>query len=351
MRIAQIAPLWEPVPPRLYGGTERVVSHLCEALVAAGHDVTLFASAESTTPAKLASMRRQALRLDSTPLKGDIAAHLVMLDAVRKRSAAFDVLHFHIDLLHFPLFEEVAPRTLTTLHGRLDLTDLPEAYRRWSQFPLVAISESQRSQLPDANWIATVQHGMPAERLAFAPEGGDSLAFLGRLSPEKGADRAVEIARRAGRPIVLAGKIDRADDAYCRSVMAPLLFLPHVRWIGEVDDAQKSRVLGDAAALLFPIDWPEPFGLVLIEAMACGTPVIAWRQGSVPEIVEEGVTGFIVGSLDDAVEAVRHVHTLDRRRIRERFERRFSAQVMAGRYVRIYEQLVAGVDVEALADR
>jgi glycosyltransferase involved in cell wall biosynthesis len=339
MKIAQIAPLCESVPPRLYGGTERVVAQLTDALVAQGHDVTLFASADSRTRARLAPMRKQALRLDPAPLKLDVAAHLTMLDEVRERADEFDVLHFHIDLLHFPFFEHMAERTLTTLHGRLDLADLPEAYRRWHRYPLVSISNSQRRPLPFANWLGTVYHGIPPEQFTFSDSPGRHLVFLGRISPEKRPDRAIEIAHRAGRPLKIAAKIDAVDAAYHRDRIEPLLAAAHVEFVGEVDDAAKNALLGSAAALLFPIDWPEPFGLAMIEAMACGTPVIAWNNGSVKEIVEHGVTGFIVDSMEGAVAAVRQAERLDRRAVRAAFEKRFSARVMASSYAQLYSRL------------
>ncbi len=339
LRIAQIAPLAESVPPRLYGGTERVVAHLTDALVAAGHDVTLVASGEARTAARLASMRERAIRLDPAPLKSDVAAHLAMLHEVRSRAHEFDVLHFHVDLLHFPLFERLAARTLTTLHGRLDLVDLPEIYRRWPQFPLISISDSQRRPLPCANWLATVHHGIPDALHDFSPRHRGYLAFVGRISPEKRPDRAIEIAQRAGLPLKIAAKIDAADTAYFRTVVEPLLPGGNVEFLGEVDDAGKNELLGGAAALLFPIDWPEPFGLVMIEAMACGTPVIAWNAGSVPEVVDEGVTGFVVGSIDEAVAAVQRLDALDRARVRAVFARRFSVATMSKRYLNLYSRV------------
>src|SRR5690606_24895159 len=305
MRIAQIAPLYEAVPPKLYGGTERVVAHLADALVGQGHDVTLFAAADAGTRARLVPMRDRALRLDPAPLKSDLAAHLGMLAEIRERADEFDILHFHIDLLHFPIFEDIAHRTLTTLHGRLDLTDLPEAYRRWHRFPLVSISNHQRTPLPFANWHATVPHGLDTSLYPFSEQpAGDYLAFLGRISPEKRPDRAIAIATRAGMRLRIAAKVDPADRSYFEQKIRPLLDNPLVEYIGEIGDADKAAFLGGARALLFPIDWPEPFGLVMIEAMACGTPVIAWRCGSVPEVVEHGVTGLIVQSEAEAVSAV-----------------------------------------------
>ncbi|WP_325343454.1 glycosyltransferase family 4 protein [Xylophilus sp.] len=341
MKIAQIAPLYEAVPPRLYGGTERVVAHLTNALVDQGHAVTLFASADADTRAALVPVRAQALRLDPAPLKSDLAAHLALLDAVRERAGEFDVLHFHTDLLHFPFFEDIAQRTLTTLHGRLDLADLPLAYRRWHRFPLVSISQSQRAPLPFANWQATVPHGLDDAPYRFEPNpSGGYLAFLGRISPEKRPDRAIAIARRAGLPLRIAAKVDAADADYFERTIRPLLADPLVEFVGEIGDADKAAFLGQARALLFPIDWPEPFGLVMIEAMACGTPVIGWRCGSVPEVIEHGVSGLIVESEDEAAAAVHAVARLDRRAVRAAFDRRFSAQAMASAYVAQYRRLI-----------
>jgi glycosyltransferase involved in cell wall biosynthesis len=341
MKIAQVAPLTEAVPPLLYGGTERVVAFLCNALADMGHEVTLFASAEARIRARLVPMRSQAIRLDSCPLKSDVAAHLAMLDDVRRRRDDFDILHFHIDLLHFPFFEDMPERTLTTLHGRLDLKDLDAAYARWSAYPLVSISDSQRAPLPGANWTATVPHGVPNDLFAFSPspEGG-YLAFLGRISPEKGVERAIALAQAAGLPLRIAAKVDSHDMPYFRNRIEPLLDDPLVEFIGEIGDADKPAFLGNAVALLFPIDWPEPFGLVMIEAMACGTPVVAWDCGAVGEIVEDGVTGFVVRSMEEALHAMAQAATLNRLRIRRAFERRFSANVMARRYVEVYARLL-----------
>ena len=337
MKIAQIAPLYEAVPPALYGGTERVVAHLTDALVNLGHEVTLFASADARTRATLVAVREQAIRLDPAPLKSDVAAHLSMLHELRLRRHEFDLLHFHVDLLHFPFFEDCAAGTVTTLHGRLDLKDLPEAYSRWRAFPLVSISDDQRRPLVGANWLATIQHGLAPGVYTFNPTPRDSyLAFLGRISPEKRPDRAIAIAKRLGMRLKIAAKVDAVDATYFRDEIKPLLADPLVEYIGEIGDGEKSAFLGNAAALLFPIDWPEPFGLVLIEAMACGTPVIAWRCGSVAEIVENGKTGFIVDSEDDAVRAVRKLDQIDRRTVHRTFEERFTADVMARNYLRLY---------------
>jgi len=317
-----------------------VVAYLTDALVALGHDVTLFGTRDSRTRARLVPVRERAIRLDPSPLKSDLASHLMLLQQVRAAADAFDVLHFHIDLLHFPFFERDFARTITTLHGRLDIDDLAEPYRHWSQFPLVSITDSQRRYLPHANWVATVHHGLPAELLTRGPGDGGYLAFLGRISPEKRADRAVAIASRCGLPLRIAAKVDPADERYFQEKIEPLLG-GCTDFLGEVDNAGKNALLGGAMALLFPIDWPEPFGLVMIEAMACGTPVIAWDCGSVAEIVEDGVTGFIVHSEDEAVAAVARAGALDRHRIRATFERRFSATRMAHDYLDVYARRCA----------
>lgn len=340
MRIAQVPPLYEAVPPRFYGGTERVVAHLTDALVELGHDVTLFASAEAQTRAELVKVRDQAIRLDPALLKSDLAAHMSMLSDVRRRASEFDVIHFHTDMIHFPFFEDMAQRTLTTLHGRLDLKDLPGVYWRWKQFPLVSISDSQREPLGFANWAGTVHHGMKADiyRANYAP--GDYLAFLGRISPEKRPDRAIAIAKRLGMTLKIAAKVDPADARYFQEKIEPLIVgEPLVEFVGEIGDENKSAFLGGAHALLFPIDWPEPFGLVMIEAMACGTPVVAYGCGSVPEVIEDGLTGFIVNTEAEAVDAIRRIPDLNRREVRRRFEERFSGVAMARRYIDLYAGL------------
>jgi len=336
MKIAQITPLYEAVPPRFYGGTERVVAHLTDALVDLGHEVTLFASSDARTKARLVSVRDQAIRLDPAQLKSDLAAHLSQLAEVRERAAQFDVIHFHTDMIHFPFFDGMAQKTVTTLHGRLDLKDLQGVYRRWPRFPLVSISDNQRRPLPSANWAATVHHGVRADLYRFQPRGEGYLAFLGRISPEKRPDRAIAIAKRVGMKLKIAAKVDAADRAYFEEKIEPLLHDPLIEFVGEIGDTEKSAFLGGAEALLFPIDWPEPFGLVMIEAMACGTPVVAYDCGSVPEIIQDGLTGFIVRDEDAAVAAVRRVPELDRWAIRRRFDERFSATAMARRYLDIY---------------
>jgi glycosyltransferase involved in cell wall biosynthesis len=339
MRIAQVAPLLEAVPPRLYGGTERVVAHLTDALLDLGHDVVLFASAEAQTRASLVPVRDQAIRLDPHPLKSELAAHLSMMHEVRRRARDFDVIHFHVDLLHFPFFENIARHTVTTLHGRLDLKDLPDVYRRWEQYPLVSVSDHQRKALPLGNWISTVHHGVPNDLYRFTAKPEGYLAFLGRISSEKRPDRAIAIAKRMGLKLKIAAKVDAVDNAYFAETITPLLADASVEFVGEINDSEKTQFLGNATALLFPIDWPEPFGLVMIEAMACGTPVVAWRCGAVSEIVDEGVTGFVVSSEEEAAAAVVRARVLDRGIIRGVFERRFTASAMARRYVEVYRYL------------
>jgi glycosyltransferase involved in cell wall biosynthesis len=340
MKIAQIAPLTERCPPRLYGGTERIVSYLTEELVRQGHDVTLFASGDSATSARLIRCCDIALRLNAA-VKDPLPYSMLMLDEVSRRADEFDVLHFHIDLLHYPLMRRFGGRALTTLHGRLDLPDLKPFYATFPDFPLVSISDAQRSPMPPVNWAGTVHHGLPRDLLPFSPEPkGDYLAFLGRIAPEKRPDRAIEIAQHAGLPLKIAAKIDKADRAYWDETVGPMIAgSPDVEFVGEIDEERKAEFLGNARALLFPIDWPEPFGLVMIEAMACGTPVIAFRQGSVPEIVDDGVTGFIVRDVAEAALAATRVHRLDRGEVRAVFDERFTAERMAEDYVEIYRGL------------
>ena len=349
MRIAQIAPLYESVPPKLYGGTERVVAHLSDALVDRGHDVVLFASGDSKTRAELVPCRDIALRLDKK-LSWDVPAHLVMLAQIRKQARDFDILHFHLDCFHLPLFQDIADRTLTTVHGRQDINDLRRLHRHYPNFPLVSISASQRLPLPHLRWMKTIHHGYPMAQYAFSPAPkGDYLAFLGRIAPEKGVDRAIEIARRTGYPLRIAAKVDPADKDYFEARILPLLDAPGVHFIGEIAEAEKSDFLGGARALLFPISWPEPFGLVMIEAMACGTPVIAFNQGAVPEIVRHGVTGFIVKTVDQAVKSVGRLAEIDRVTVRATFERYFSVEVMATSYEVAYTEVLDGrTDVRSL---
>jgi glycosyltransferase involved in cell wall biosynthesis len=340
MKIAQISPLMESVPPRLYGGSERIVSYLTDELVRQGHDVTLFASGDSVSSANLVRCVPMALRLDAN-VKDPIPYYMLMLDRVREMADEFDILHFHIDQFHFPLFRPIANRTVTTLHGRQDLHDLKPLYVGFSDMPLVSISNSQRKPIANANFAATVYHGLPAQTLKpnYKPS-GDYVAFLGRISPEKRPDRAIRIAQALGLRIKIAAKIDKVDEAYFREHIASLFNLPGVEYIGEIDERSKSEFLGEASALLFPIDWPEPFGLSMIEAMACGTPVLAFRCGSVPEIIDPGVTGLIVDSMDEAIRVMPQVLALDRRAVRQKFEQRFSASRMAKDYVQVYRSLI-----------
>jgi glycosyltransferase involved in cell wall biosynthesis len=340
MKIAQIAPLMESVPPRLYGGTERIVSYLTDELVRLGHEVTLFASADSITAAELVSCASMALRLDSN-VRDPIPYYMLMLDRVRKLAEEFDILHFHIDQFHFPLFAQMADRTVTTLHGRQDCPDLKPLYIGFSEMPLVSISSDQRRPIAKANFVGTVHHGIPTNLHApiYNPRGG-YVAFLGRISPEKGPDRAIRIARTLGIPLKIAAKVDKVDEVYFREEIAPLLSDPAVEFIGEINERSKNEFLGEAQALLFPIDWPEPFGLVMIEAMACGTPVLAFRHGSVSEIIDQGVTGAIVDTVNEAVMMLPRVIALDRRAVRRRFEQRFSSVLMANDYVAVYRSLL-----------
>ena len=342
MKIALVAPLAEPVPPILYGGTERVVSTLADELVAQGHDVTLFASGDSVTAAKLVPCCERALRLNPR-VRDQLPYHVVMMDEVRRRADDFDILHFHTDCIHYPLVAALPTPTLTTLHGRLDSPDLLPLFARFSSVPLVAISNSQRSQLPQANFVATIYHGLRNGRMRLTPvPKGDYLAFLGRISPEKGPDRAIEIARRVGIPLKIAAKVDRADLDYWNERIRPMIARsPDVEFIGEITDQEKSAFLGNALALLFPINWPEPFGIAMIESMACGTPVLAFRCGSVPEIVDHGLTGWIVNSVDQAAAEMERVLSLDRLAVRRGFERRFTADRMARKYVETYRRLIA----------
>ena len=338
MKIAQIAPLMESVPPRLYGGSERIVSYLTDELVRLGHDVTLFASGDSVSSAHLVPCVPIALRLDANVLD-PIPYYMLMLDRVREYAEDFDILHFHIDQFHFPLFRPIAQRTVTTLHGRQDLHDLKPLYVGFSDMPLVSISNAQRKPIPNANFVGTVYHGSPSLRPTYQPA-GDYLAFLGRISPEKRPDRAIRIARSLDIPLRIAAKVDKVDEVYFREKIEPLLDQPGVKFIGEIDERAKSEFLGNARALLFPVDWPEPFGLSMIEAMACGTPVLAFRCGSVPEIVDPGVTGLIVDSTDEAISMLPQVLALDRRTVRQRFDQRFSVARMAKDYLHVYRSLL-----------
>ena len=354
MKIAQLAPLIEAVPPKLYGGTERVVAYLTDALVELGHEVTLFASGDSLTQAKLAPIWPQSLRLDPGVLDQFVPAFM-QLETVARRAHEFDVIHSHIDYFGYPLLQRLGTPSLTTLHGRLDLPELPALYGLFGDVPVVSISNSQRGPLPQANYVATVLHGLPKDALAQGGGRGGYLAFLGRISPEKAPDAAIRIAAQSGMPLKIAAKVDRVDEEYFKTKIEPLLRLGDVEFIGEIREDQKAEFLGNAAALLFPIAWREPFGLVMIESMACGTPVIAFENGSVPEVMENGVTGFIVHDERQAIDAVPQALALDRNRIRAEFERRFTARRMAQNYLAVYSRLMKAhrpaVAAEATAPR
>lgn len=339
LKIAQVAPLYESVPPRLYGGTERVVSYLTEGLARAGHDVTLFASGDSHTSAKLMPWGESSIRLDEF-FREPVAAHMGMLDLLQSMQDEFDIIHFHCEFFHFPLLRHLRPSCLTTLHGRLDLKEVQSLYRRFPEASLVSISHNQRRPLPEAMWLGNVYHGLPENMYRPNFQKGEYLAFLGRISPEKGVGRAIEIAKRCGVKLKIAAKIDEDDLQYFREEIAPLLDHPLVEFVGEIGESQKSEFLGGAKALLFPISWPEPFGMVMIEAMACACPVMAFGHGSVTEIVEEGASGIIVHSVDEAVRNFNRVLPLDRRDVRRSFERRFGQEAMTENYLKLYFKLL-----------
>jgi glycosyltransferase involved in cell wall biosynthesis len=348
MRIAQVSPLFESVPPRSYGGTERVVSYLTEELVRQGHHVTLFASGDSVTSAELVKIAPRSLRLSRSSVDY-LAHHYRMIEAVARRADEFDLIHYHVDFLHYPVSRRLESVHVTTLHGRLDLPDLVPLYEEFPEMPVVSISNAQRVPLPWIHWVATVHHGLPPDLYSFCADPGQYLVFVGRISPEKRLDRAISIAERSGLPLRIAAKIDRVDAEYFNQCIEPLLDNPLIEYLGEVGDREKNALIGGAAALLFPIDWPEPFGLVMIESMACGTPVIAYRKGSVPEIIEEDVTGFVVNDLEEAVEAVHRIPAINRRNCRAAFEKRFTVERMARDYVDVYEQLIEAEHPEAFA--
>ncbi len=341
MRIAQVAPLYERVPPRLYGGTERIVSYVTEGLVRRGHDVVLFASGDSKTRAELVPGSRRALRLDDH-IRDPLAYHVAQLKHVIERAGEFDVIHNHMDYLSFPLLAVSPTPVITTLHGRLDLPDLRAVFSAYAEARLISISDAQRQPLPDADWVATVPHGVPADFYPVGRGRGGYLAFLGRISPEKRLDTAIAAARATGIPLRIAAKVDRVDVDYFETQIRPL-FGPGVEFLGEIGGATKAKFLGDARALLFPIDWPEPFGLVMIEALACGTPVVARRRGSVPEVLEHGVTGFVCDDEAAMITAVRNLDTIDRAACRRAFERRFTDDRMVGDYEQTFARLLEGV--------
>ena len=338
MKIAQVAPLTEAVPPKLYGGTERVVAYLTDALVELGHEVTLFASGDSMTKAKLDAIWPRALRLDPN-VKDYFAPVFMQLETVARRADEFEVIHAHLDYFGYPLLRSLKVASVTTLHGRLDLPELQPLYGLYGDMPVVSISDSQRGPLPQAHYVATILHGLPKDLLQKGPGTGGYLAFLGRISPEKAPDAAIRIAAKSGMKIKMAAKVDKVDEGYYKATVEPLLPQGDIEFIGEIGEHQKSEFLGNAAALVFPIAWREPFGLVMIEAMACGTPVIAFNNGSVPEVLEDGLTGFIVENEQEAIEAVAKIGTLDRDRIRAEFDRRFTAHHMAQNYLELYERL------------
>jgi glycosyltransferase involved in cell wall biosynthesis len=349
MKIAQVAPLYESVPPKFYGGTERVVSYLTEELVRQGHQVTLFASGDSVTQARLVEACSRSLRLDQECVD-QLAHHIVLLEQVFRQASAFDLMHFHIDYLHFPLSVRQQIPTVTTLHGRLDLPDLVPLYKMFPSTPVVSISNAQRAPLPWVNWLGTVYHGLPEDLYTFQETPGTYLAFLGRITPEKGVEQAIAIAQQVGMPLKIAAKVDRVDRKYFQEVVQPLLQNNAlVEYLGEVGGDNKDAFLGEAYAVLFPIDWPEPFGLVMIEAMACGTPVVAYPRGAVPEVLEDGVTGWIVEGIEEAVQAVGRVSAISRARCRQIFEERFLASRMAQDYLRIYKELLGGWSGRAAA--
>lgn len=338
MRIAQVAPLTEAIPPKLYGGTERVVYWLTEELIALGHDVTLFASGDSRTSAKLEAAWPRSLRLDGT-VRDPNALHIVMLERVLQRAKDFDFLHFHLDYYPFSLFSRSSVPFVTTLHGRLDLPEHQPVFNTFSSVPVVSISDAQRRPVPQSRWVSTIHHGLPEKLLLPSNRKPEYFAFLGRIAPEKAVDRAIRIAERCGIPLKIAAKVDKVDQEYFEAKIRPMLRSPAIEYIGEISDDQKADFLSGAIALLVTIDWPEPFGLVMIEAMACGTPVIAFNRGSVPEVIENGLTGFIVEDETSAVATVDQLPSLNRKRIRERFEQRFTARRMAEDYLAVYRSL------------
>lgn len=347
MKIAQVSPLYESVPPQKYGGTERVVANLSNKLVEMGHEVTLYASGDSDTQADLVPICDKALRLDPD-CEDSLAHHIIQLQRVIEDANNYDIIHFHTDYLHYPFSNNLAVPHLTTLHGRLNMKELQAIYNTFDQQPVVSISDHQRLPLPQANWVGTVYHGMPQDQYIFNPDKGQYLAFLGRISPEKRVDRAIKIAIANNKRIKIAAKIDKVDRAYYEREIEPLMQNPLVEFIGEINDEEKCGFLGNAEALLFPIDWPEPFGLVMIEAMACGTPVIAFKNGSVPEVLEHGLTGFIVDNMEEAIMAVGRLDILSRDLIRNEFERRFASEIMVQNYVKIYEMLIEEAGLQGL---
>ncbi len=339
MRIAQVAPLFESVPPKYYGGTERVVSWLTEELVLQGHDVTLFASGDSETKARLVPVTHRSLRLDKHCVD-ELAHHVDLVERIVEMQDDFDIIHFHLGYLQFPIARRLRTPHVSTQHGRLDLPDLVALYTRFRELPNISISNAQRIPMPWMNWVSTLYHGLPLDHYRFHETPGDYFAFLGRISPEKRVDRAIDVAKRLGVPLKIAAKVDKIDIDYFHSTIRPLLDHPMVDFIGEIGEGEKGEFLGNAGALLFPIDWPEPFGIVMIEALACGTPVVAFKRGSVPEVITHGVDGFTVADVDELVHAAAST-TIDRRNCRATFESRFSSTIMATKHVEMYEHVIA----------
>ncbi len=338
MRIAQLSPLYESVPPKYYGGTERVVSYLTEELVRMGHEVTLFASGDSVTSARLVSPCLRATRLDQD-CRDEMVHHILMLEQAYRDAEQFDIIHSHMDYFPLPLARRCPTPTLTTLHGRLDLPEIDPMYREFREMPFVSISDAQREPLPWLNWTGTVHHGIPRDLYRPSADTGDYLAFLGRIAPEKGIEDAISIAKRSSMALKIAAKVSKADLSYYQETVRPLLDHPLVEFIGEIGEAEKNEFLGRARALLFPVDWPEPFGIVMVEAMACGTPVIAYPRGSVLEVITPGINGLIVDGVDEAVNAVKKTAGMDRARCRRAFEERFTATRMAQEYLTLYQRL------------
>lgn len=339
MKIAQVSPLFESVPPKLYGGTERIVSYLTEELVKQGHEVTLFATGDSVTSARLVAPWCCALRLQ-LDCQDQFVHHVRMVEMVMREAENFDIIHFHIDYVHYSLTRRMSVPSVTTIHGRLNMPDLVPLYNEFRDIPLVSISDAQRQPQPDSNWVATVWHGLPRNIYRYYDQPGKYLAFIGRFSPEKRVERAIQVAIETGIPLKIAAKVEKKDEAYYEQVVKPLLDHPLIEYVGEIGESEKDEFLGNAMALMFLIDWPEPFGLVMIESMACGTPVIAWRNGSVPEVIDHGVSGFIVESMEQTTEAVRNIGSLSRQGVRATFEKRFVAERMTADYLRVYQSLI-----------
>ena len=347
MKIAQVSPLFERVPPRAYGGTERIISYLTEELVRRGHDVTLFASGDSLTTARLVSPVREAIRQDAGR-QAWLAYYAIQLEQLAESVHTFDIIHFHTEYMHLPLARRLHTPHVTTVHGRLDLPECGPLYRQFPDCPLVSISNSQRTPLPHANWCGTIHHGLPHHMYAFNERPGDHFVFIGRISPEKRVDRAIEIAQQCGRRLYIAAKVDKFDEPYFEARIKPLLRHSTVEYIGEVGDREKCALLESASALLFPVDWPEPFGLVMIEALACGTPVIAYRRGAIPEIVQDGATGFVVNNQEEAIRAAQSIGNIDRRTCRAAFEQRFTVTAMVDNYLRVYHRIARSLDDSAM---